>query len=125
MQGKVPLPPTIAVNAMQAEEPSQIEVDIARERAQAAAEAELALRNWTGWKKDLPPVGDFIGVSNTDIHHPLNSPAEGGTAAVYLAGVSARPARERQQLKPRVVQLITSSRYLVESAKGCFVRECC
>ena len=106
MQGKVPLPPTIAVNAMQAEEPSQQEVDLARERAKAATEAELALRNWTGWKKDLPPVGDLIEVSNTDSHHPLDSPAEGDTAAVYLASVSARPARERQQLKPGVVRLI-------------------
>ena len=105
-QGKEPLPSVIASNAMQTEVPTQEEERLSRERAKAATEAEVALRNWTGWRKDLLPAEDLTGVQKTESFDRPDSSAVGGAAAVYLASVSARPARERQQLKPGVVRLV-------------------
>ena len=75
-------------------------------RVQAAKAAEEALRLWKGWKKDSSTSQALHNSAMFPYEHPLCSTSEGDVATVYLAGVPARSARERHQVKPGVVRLV-------------------
>ena len=74
-------------------------------RVQAADAAEEALRHWKGWNKDSPTSQALHDDVLYSFEHPPCSTTEGDVATVYMAGVPARSARERQQVKPGVVRL--------------------
>ena len=75
-------------------------------RVQAAKAAEEALRQWKGWKKDSSTSQALHHSIAFFFEHPLCPTSESDVAIVYLAGVPARSARERHQVKPRVVRLV-------------------
>ena len=94
---------------MQAEkgDSSSLAVDEDGTRVQAAKAAEEALRQWKGWKKDSS-TSQALYHDNAafSFEHPLCSTSGSDVATVYLAGVPARSARERHQVKPGVVRLV-------------------
>ena len=109
MQGKAIIPAHASTEAMQAEkgDSSSLAVDEDGTRVQAAKAAEEALRQWKGWKKDSSISQALYHDSAAfSSKHPLCSTSESDVATVYLAGVPARFARERHQVKPRVVRLV-------------------
>ena len=93
---------------MQAEkgDSSSLDVDEDGTRAQAAKAAKAALRLWKGWKKDSSTSQALHCSAAFPSDHPLCSTSESDVATVYLAGVLARSARERHQVKPGVVRLV-------------------
>ena len=107
MQGKVHSPTHATTEAMQAEGGIFLSLVIEEDgpRVQAADATEEALRNWKGWKKDSPTLQALYDDAVFFFEHPPCSTTEGDVATVYMAGVPARSARERQQVKPGVVRL--------------------
>ena len=105
---QIPLRIHASTEAMQAEkgDSSSLAVDEDGTRVQAAKAAEEALRLWKGWKKDSSTSQALYNSAMFPYEHPLCSTSEGDVAIVYLAGVPARSARERHQVKPGVVRLV-------------------
>ena len=109
MQGKAAIPAYASTEAMQAKkgDSSSLAVDEDGTRVQAAKVAEETLRQWKGWKKDSSTSQALYHDSAAfSSEHPLCSTSGSDVATVYLAGVPARSARERHQVKPGVVRLV-------------------
>ena len=108
MQGKAIIPAHASTEAMQAKKGDSLSLAVDEDgtRAQAAKAAEEALRLWKGWKKNSSTSQALHYSAAFPFEHPLCSTSECDVATVYLAGVLARYARERHQVKPRVVRLV-------------------
>ena len=103
MQGRAVIPAHASTEAMQAkkDDSSSLAVDEDGTRVQAAKAAKEALRQWKGWKKDSSTSQALYHDSAAFFsEHPLCSTSGSDVATVYLAGVLARSARERHQVKP-------------------------
>ena len=131
MQGKAVIPAHASTEAMQAEKGDSLSlvVDEDGTRVQAAKAAEKALRLWKGWKKDSSTSQALYHDSAAfSSEHPLCSSNESDVATVYLAGVPARSARERHQVKPGVVRLVNEGQTFSVTRGDLLVliqRECC
>ena len=112
MAGKATMPACASTKAMREEGdlPPLMAVDDSDVRAQAAMDAKEALRHWTGWKKKVLPMQAPFKQEQS-----LGLPSCCDTATVYLADLSARSARERQQVKPGVVLLVNEGHVLLVS----------
>ena len=116
MASKATMPVCASTEAMREEGdlPPLVAVDNSDVRAQAATDAEKALRHWTGWKKKVPPMQALF-----EQEQSLGLPSCCDTTTVYLADLSARSAREHQQVKPGVVRLVNEGHvFLVSQSKA-------
>ena len=122
IQGKVHLTTHATTKAMQAEGgiSSSLVVEEDGSRVQAADATEEALRHWKGWKKDSPTSQALHDDAIYSFEHPPCSTTEDDVATVYLAGVPARSARERQQVKLGVVRLANEGGTFLVSRGGSF-----
>ena len=93
MADKATMPACASIEAMREEGdlPPLVAVDDSDVRAQAATNAEEALRHWTGWKKKVPPMQALF-----EQEQSLGLPSCCDTAMIYLIDLSARSAQERQ-----------------------------
>ena len=93
MAGKATMPACMSTEAIREEGdlPSLVAVNDSDLRAQAATDAEEALRHWTGWKEKVPPMQALFKQEQL-----LGLPSCCDTSTIYLADLSARSARERQ-----------------------------
>ena len=92
-------------------------------RVQTAKAAKEALRLLKGWKKDSSTSQTLHHNVVFASKHPLCSTSEGDVATVYLARIPVIFARERHQVKLRVVRLVnegqTFSVIQGESSRTC------
>jgi len=99
LEGKVPMP---SLEVAQAVTKPSTDEDLAKLQAKLAAEAIAAFDEGASQLTEPSPSFDV----------PL------ATGVAYLSDVAARPARERQNLRPGVVRLVNDNNVLVVSRTG-------